>query len=43
MFSFEIEKPISGIWLNLIWAESAKPDFILLYNSSLALGTSLNP
>lgn len=43
MFSFEIKVAIAGIWLDLIWVEWKKPDFILLYNSSLALGTTLNP
>lgn len=42
MFSFEIKKSIAGIWLDLIWVEWKKPDFILSYNSSLALGITLN-
>lgn len=43
MFSFDIKETIAGILLDLIWIEWKQSDFILLYSSSLALETTVNP
>lgn len=43
MFSFDIKESVAGMLLYLIWIEWKQSDFIILYNSSLALETTVNP